>query len=1458
MHLRRILASLLVLTLVFGLVIPPASAEDADNTETTSTRYFGNDRYATAVEISKAGWDKGANVIVLARGDVYADALAGVPLAYANDAPILLTTPKSLPKATKDEIVRLEPTVIYILGGIGAVSQDIEDELLAMDIDVRRIDGANRFDTAAKIALELAPDGAGSVFIAFGLNFPDALSAASYAADYGAPILLTTKDKLPAETAKALETLSPNQIFVIGGPAVISDQVLEGLDNAKRISGVDRFATSVALAERFAHKESLIFIATGNNASGGADAITGAALAAKRGTGILLVGNTLPEVVAEFLGKRIEEIIILGGNSAVSAAVAEALENAKYVPGDEVPLPPPPDPVEEPDEQSIFNISFDLPANFKVDETDTVKVTFAPEDVKDLGYDNVRFKIFSDTEGVNFQAVGQDGTELNFNKSGYWGPEEGFTIAGDEEIEIDWTLNFSKRGLYKITFQLVTAETDERVLLEGSETVEVLDDIIRLVKEEVTVPSNKKITDDEKGTQNVSTVSSMTVVNETLDDVQDDAGELFTYIGRVTDGEHGIANATVIVWYKGKYGFGCVTDENGRFEIERPYGNYQLEIRAEGYKPYFQPEITIGSPPGHDRFRNFSFGLMSGEDEYRLTQADTLETYTVRGTVFDGANNPIRNTRISVWSEETEYNAFTRTDSEGKYTLNLPEGRYYFWLSPQEHDGHITFEQIITGRIDNLDWHLPFVGLARVNVHGVLQDDKGNHLAGVYVHAWQQNGYSVSTITEQDGNYSMQLPEGPYNFYIELEGHFPIHAPNCRITADQSKMDWTLETVGEVKTISGCVKDEKGSPIPGISVFAGGIDFTYSASAVTNQEGIYTLQLPCADYVFDVYAPKYFFLPEIKQVEEDSKFDLTLKSVSKLAVVSGTVFNPDGSPAVDAQIEVAGIGNIFWGQAYTKKDGGYSISLAEGTYSFSVQSKEGYMTSGRVTVIDQDCEVDWSLVDYGSLHAVNGTVSSEEGPLPLVFVNAQCPDLDHYCFTESDLQGKFSLELYEGDYIIEYRMDGYYIETSYLTIDGAVDLGEVMLEPLGDCHDVSGTVKDKDGNPLRAEVIFSGQDIGYWKVVRTNSKGEYSATVPEGTYWIYVEAEDYCRKTLRDVIIDQPKTLETIILYEPVTISGQITGPTGDTIPEAEVIAWSYEELEDHRYWEASGITDANGCYELLVTPNTGYIITIDHPTLPFMEITVAVGDEDITENIAYDPACRLEGTVTDGANPIEDVEVVFYQEWDWLGATRTDADGKYYYWVPKDQTIRIDFSHEDYWGEEKEVEVPSGDSMVVDNQVLTGVGDKYRFSGTVSSVDGPLQDVWIYVYHTAENYTVGLYTNYDGAFSFDIPMGEYRIFVYQEPYCEFRDTIAIENSSVIKDIELYLPVTLSGTVTTNGFAQEGVLVKVQQPVGDVWYLVGEEITDENGYYSFQVAPHTTYLVEFYHDIFLWEKQRLL
>lgn len=308
----------------YGSGLVDAHAAMVWTQDTGIKRIFGASRYETAIEVSKKGWNT-AETVFLARGDDYADALAGVPLAYRLNAPILLTPAGFLPGEVAAEIQRLQAAKAVILGGSGAVCEAISLELAGMGLKVERIEGPNRFATAAAVAKTFDPAGVDTAVIAYGLNFPDALAAASYAAQAGMPILLTAKDTVPPDTLDALDYLGVSQVLVVGGTGIISDNVLAQLPPAVRVCGDNRYATAVAITEHFAPLCQHMFIATGTSF---ADAVTGAVLAAKQNSGILMVlkDGIPPEVAAYLETQDMKGFSILGGTGAVGPEVEKGLK----------------------------------------------------------------------------------------------------------------------------------------------------------------------------------------------------------------------------------------------------------------------------------------------------------------------------------------------------------------------------------------------------------------------------------------------------------------------------------------------------------------------------------------------------------------------------------------------------------------------------------------------------------------------------------------------------------------------------------------------------------------------------------------------------------------------------------------------------------------------------------------------------------------------------------------------------------------------------------------------------------------------------------------------------------------------------------------------------------------------------------------------------------------------------
>lgn len=318
-------------------VVLPALADPAGAVSTTRRR-AGADRYATAAEVSRAVFPPGVDVVYVATGESFADALAGTPAAGQHDAPLLLTTRSILPDVTAEELDRLEPGRIVVLGGPAAVSDGVLDRLAGHTTgSVTRLSGEDRIRTAAAISGSVWTSGADTVYVANGLGFADALAGGAAAAAESAPVLLVTPDALPTATKNEIVRLAPSRIRVLGGPAAIGPAVesaLRSLGRVDRLAGDSRFATSAAVAATvFDRPLQSAVLATGEDF---ADALAAGSAAAWMDAPVLLsVTSCVPvEVALALRNLEVDEVIVVGGESVLSPAVAD------LVPCE--PLPPPP------------------------------------------------------------------------------------------------------------------------------------------------------------------------------------------------------------------------------------------------------------------------------------------------------------------------------------------------------------------------------------------------------------------------------------------------------------------------------------------------------------------------------------------------------------------------------------------------------------------------------------------------------------------------------------------------------------------------------------------------------------------------------------------------------------------------------------------------------------------------------------------------------------------------------------------------------------------------------------------------------------------------------------------------------------------------------------------------------------------------------------------------------------
>ncbi|MBW3536807.1 MAG: cell wall-binding repeat-containing protein, partial [Actinobacteria bacterium] len=216
---------------------------------TPVVRVSGSDRYATSVAAGRrAPIEDSKGTVVIASGETahLVDGLVAAPLAAVEDAPLLLSAAKGLPESVGSEVARLGVTTAILVGGQSALSNQVATDLRGRGVQtVRRIAGADRFDTALQVAREMGPPRSVAV-IASGENgrLADALAAGGPAASTRRPILLVTRDSVPLPTRQALTEMGTSSTVVVGGTASVSDTTMNQLPSPRRVAGSDRYSTS--------------------------------------------------------------------------------------------------------------------------------------------------------------------------------------------------------------------------------------------------------------------------------------------------------------------------------------------------------------------------------------------------------------------------------------------------------------------------------------------------------------------------------------------------------------------------------------------------------------------------------------------------------------------------------------------------------------------------------------------------------------------------------------------------------------------------------------------------------------------------------------------------------------------------------------------------------------------------------------------------------------------------------------------------------------------------------------------------------------------------------------------------------------------------------------------------------------------------------------------------------------
>lgn len=207
------------------------------------------------------------------------------------------------------------------------------------DINKETLVGEDRFDTSVKISKK-GWSTSENVILVNGDAIPDALSATPYASTLNAPILLTEKSSINKKTSDEIKRLGAKNVIIIGGENSINKSIEDSLKssgyNTERISGKDRYDTSMSLAYKINDKKKVNKVAIANGVTGLADAISVGAPAGENNMPIIL-SNPNNEIKGLDEFKKVSDInttYIVGGTASVSTELENKLTSVTRLAGE--------------------------------------------------------------------------------------------------------------------------------------------------------------------------------------------------------------------------------------------------------------------------------------------------------------------------------------------------------------------------------------------------------------------------------------------------------------------------------------------------------------------------------------------------------------------------------------------------------------------------------------------------------------------------------------------------------------------------------------------------------------------------------------------------------------------------------------------------------------------------------------------------------------------------------------------------------------------------------------------------------------------------------------------------------------------------------------------------------------------------------------------------------------------
>ena len=310
-------------------------SDEIDKELENHIKIIGENRYDTAAKISKAAFNDKSDAVVLINGKNSSDGLAAGPFASLIDASILLVEKDYIPNETINEIKRLNPKNVYLIGGTDVVSEKVKEDIQnIIDInlkDIKRIGGVDREETSLLIGKEIAKlSNIENIYVVNGYNGEaDAMSILSKACNEKSPILITNGKKFNNAQKDFIQSIKYPNFYFLGGDNVMNDNLLDEAESlfdveisVIKLYGDDRQETNGIVLDYFYDDNiNSLIVCKSNNLI---DALCVGVFAGKNNIPVLIATNNLSSTQEEVVKyKTYDTLYEVGGG--ISSTVINKL-----------------------------------------------------------------------------------------------------------------------------------------------------------------------------------------------------------------------------------------------------------------------------------------------------------------------------------------------------------------------------------------------------------------------------------------------------------------------------------------------------------------------------------------------------------------------------------------------------------------------------------------------------------------------------------------------------------------------------------------------------------------------------------------------------------------------------------------------------------------------------------------------------------------------------------------------------------------------------------------------------------------------------------------------------------------------------------------------------------------------------------------------------------------------------